>query len=224
LVDSGKVSGLIVTRALSEDPRIEFLLEIGMPFVVHGRSRDPSRYAWLDIDNEKAASDAVVHLAGLGHTRIALVCASPGFNFSRLRLDGYRAGIRTAGLPESPAYVRETSLSAEGGYEAMQTLLTLEERPTAIVCVTDLVAIGVMKATREAGLKIGTDLSVIGYDGLPFGAFTDPPLTTMGQDVMRTGRRLTEILLEVQDGADPTDFQEIWNAHLIRRATDRPPA
>ena len=224
LADSGKVSGLIVTRTLSQDPRVEFLKSSGVPFVVHGRTADPDGYAWLDIDNQQAAADAVKHLADLGHQRIALICASPYYNFSRLRIDGYGRGLAEAGLTPRQEYVVETSLSAEGGYGAMNQLIALPDRPTGVVCVTDLVAIGAMRAARKANLEVGREISVIGYDGLPFGAFTDPPLTTMTQDVIRTGRRLTEILLEILDGASPTSFEEIWNARLIRRASDGPPS
>ena len=224
LANSGKVSGLIVTRTLSEDPRVEFLTSSGLPFVVHGRTADPEGYAWLDIDNEKAAADAVGHLADLGHQRIALICASPYYNFSRLRIDGYHHGMARAGLTSRPHYVVETSLSAEGGFAAMRQLIALPDRPTGVVCVTDLVAIGAMRAARKANLEVGRDISVIGYDGLPLGAFTDPPLTTMTQDVIKTGRRLTEILLEILDGTSPTSFQEIWNARLVRRASDGPPS
>ncbi len=224
LADSGKVSGLIVTRTLSRDPRVEFLKSSGLPFVVHGRTADVKGYAWLDIDNEQAAADAVKHLADLGHTRVALICASPYYNFSRLRIDGYRRGLAEAGLQFRTDYSVEAPLSAEGGLAAMRSLIALPDRPTAVVCVTDLVAIGAMRAAQKEGLRVGSDISVVGYDGLPFGAFTDPPLTTMTQDVIRTGRRLTEILLEILDGASPTRFQEIWNARLIRRASDGPPS
>lgn len=223
LVDSGKVSGLIVTRTLTDDPRIDLLLSAGLPFVVHGRTRDPSGYAWLDIDNESAAADAVAHLAGLGHRRIALIAAAPTYNFSRLRTDGYRRGMHDAGAEPGAGYVVETDLSADGGYAAMTSLLALPDRPTGVVCITDLIAIGAMRAAREHGLAVGRDVSVIGYDGLPLGAHTDPPLTTMTQDVSGTGSRLTEVLLAVLDGAEPNRFQEIYNARLLRRASDGPP-
>lgn len=224
LVDSGKVSGLIITRTLTDDPRIELLQSAGLPFVAHGRTRDPSGYAWLDIDNERAAADAVAHLAGLGHEAIALIAASPDFNFSRLRIDGYRKGMKAAGLDAPADYVVEAPLSAEGGHEAMTRLLALDAPPTGVVCVTDLIAIGAMRAVKDAGLAVPGDISVVGYDGLPFGAFADPPLTTMTQDVEETGGRLTEILLDIIDGRDPTEFQEVWNARLVRRASDGPPA
>ena len=223
LVDSGKVSGLIVTRTRSEDRRVDFLKSAGLPFVVHGRTRDATGYAWLDIDNEKAFADAVGHLAALGHRRIALISASPEFNFSRLRIDGYTNGLAQSGLPAPAGYIVEADLSAEGGRQAMAALLAHKQRPTAVICVSDSVAIGAMQAIRSHGLKVGHDISVIGYDGLPFGAYSDPPLTTMTQDVNRTGRRLAEMLLAILDGAAAEEFQEIWHVRLVRRVSDSSP-
>ena len=223
LVDSGKISGLIVTRTRSEDPRVAFLKSAGLPFVVHGRTRDATDYAWLDIDNEKAFADAVGHFAALGHQRVALISASPEFNFSRLRIEGYINGLAQCCLPARTGYIAEADLSAEGGRHAMAALLELKERPTAVICVSDSVAIGAMQAIRSCNLQVGRDVSVIGYDGLPLGAYSDPPLTTMTQNVIQTGRRLTEILLAIIDGAAAEDFQEIWHARLVRRASDGPP-
>ncbi len=223
LVNSGKVSGLVVARTLSDDPRITYLTDAGVPFVSHGRTRDPQGYAWLDVDNEKAAADAVAHLVELGHDRIAVVHAPLAYNFSRLRLEGYLAGLAEAGLPRRDDYIVESELGVESGQNAARRLLALKERPTAVICVTDLIAIGVMRGARSEGLAVGLDLSVIGYDGLPLGAFTDPPLTTMTQDVIGTGRRAAEVLLEILDGAPPHQFQEISHARLVRRASDGPP-
>ncbi len=224
LAESGKVSGLIVTRTRSQDPRIEFLKAAGLPFVVHGRTLSPEGYAWLDIDNEAAFAEAVGHLAGLGHRRIALISADADFNFNRLRINGYRRGLRDAGLDIRQDYMVRAELNPAGGRAAADCMLALSEPPTAMVCINDAVAIGAMQAIRERGLVIGADVSVIGYDGLPFGEFSEPPLTTMTQDVMKTGIRLSEVLLAIIDGAPPTDFHEISRARLIRRATDGPPA
>lgn len=224
LVETGKVSGLIVTRTLTDDPRVAYLSEAGIPFVCHGRTAACDRHAWFDIDNEKAAADALHHLHNMGHRSIAMIAADPSYNFARLRIAGYRGALEQHGLAYRPDYLQTADLSAESGAGAMFRLLGLDAPPTAVICVTDMVAIGAMRAAREKGLAVGSDVSVIGYDGLPVAAFTDPPLTTMTQDVIETGRRVTEILLEMIDGRPPTDFHELWHARLIRRGSDGPPA
>jgi len=224
LVESGKVSGLIVARTLTDDPRVAYLSEAGVPFVCHGRTAACDRHAWLDIDNEKAAADALHHLHNMGHGSIAMIAADPTFNFARLRIAGYRKALDEHGLEERAGYLQTADLSAESGAGAMLRLLDLDAPPTGVICVTDMVAIGAMQAAREKGLAVGRDISVIGYDGLPVAAFTDPPLTTMTQDVIETGRRVTEILLQIIDGKPPTEFQEMWNARLIKRGSDGPPA
>jgi LacI family transcriptional regulator len=223
LIRSGRVSGLIVMRTHTVDGRIEFLKKSGTPFVAHGRTADPDGYAWLDIDNEQAFVDAVAHLHALGHHRIAHIGGHEAFNFARLRRLGYRRGLADHGIDYRADYDVSSEMSDQAGNEAMQRLLSLDEMPTAIVCVSDMVALGAMQAIRAAGLRPGREISVIGYDGVPQGEHSDPPLTTMAQPLTRAGRRLGDMLLAVIDGADPQDNQELWRAELVRRNTDGPP-
>ena len=105
----------------------------------------------------------------------------------------------------------------------MRYLLSLKTVPTAVVCVSDMVAVGAMKAIREKGWRPGREVSVIGYDGVPLSEHTDPALTTMAQPLQSAGERIGEMLLAVIDGDKPADHQELWRATLERRETDRPP-
>ncbi len=100
--------------------------------------------------------------------------------------------------------------------------MDLTDPPTALVCVTDMMALGALEALHARGLVPGEDVSVIGYDGLHFGKHANPPLTTMAQPQSHAGRRLGDMLLSIIDGADPTGFQELQRAHLVRRKTDGP--
>ncbi len=84
-------------------------------------------------------------------------------------------------------------------------------------------ALGAARAVRERGLRVGRDVSVIGYDGLPLGEYVDPPLTSITQTIGDAGQRAAEMLIDIVDGADPVGMQELWPTHLIRRASDGPP-
>ena len=223
LLRSGRVSGLIVSRTHTDDGRIEFLKRSGIPFVAHGRTADPTGYAWLDVDNEQAFVDAVTHLHELGHRRIAHIGGQEPFNFARLRRLGYRGGLDRCGIGYRPEFDLSSEMSDQAGCQAMQKLLATDPGPTAVVCVTDMVALGAMQAIRDAGLEPGREISVIGYDGVPLGQHSNPPLTTMAQPLARAGRRLGEILLQVIDGQEPDNAQELWCAELVRRQTDGPP-
>lgn len=224
LAQSGRVSGLVISRTLSHDPRIEHMQNLGIPFVSHGRTASPEDYAWFDIDNFGAFREAVWHLTELGHTHIAHVHGPLDYNFAASRLAGYRRGLLDRNLDVDPSMEAKSDMTQEGGYLAMRYLLTLQKIPSAITCVSDMVAVGAMRAIREKGMRPGKDISVIGYDGLPLGEHTHPALTTMAQPLQMAGKHIGEMLLAVVDGDDPKKHQELWNATLTRRETDCPPS
>lgn len=224
LMRSGKVGGFALTRIRRQDPRIDYLLKAGVPFVAHGRTEDPSDYCWLDIDNEKAFVDAVAYLAGLGHRRIGLLGGDLSMNYAFLRRQGFVAGMARAGLDARADWIIDGVRDELAAHEAVDRLLGLDERPTALVCITDSVAIGAMHALQRAGLKVGRDMSVIGYDGLPIGAAIEPALTTMSQSSYEAGREIARMLLKRAGSPNSEISQTLWEAKLTLRASAYPPA
>ncbi len=223
LIARRKVDGFILTRTEVHDPRIEFLQTRRFPFVAHGRTSDPSNYAWLDVDNEATFVEGVEHLVGMGHRRIGFIGGPRDLNFACQRREGYRLGLMQAGLPADTSLEVEENLTEEGGVEGARRLLGLREPPTALLCATDALAIGAIRLCRDLGLRVGEDVTVIGYDGLPVGAYVDPPLTTFSQSAQAAGGRIARMLIDVIEGAKPAERQELAKAELIRRASDGPP-
>lgn len=222
MVRSGRVSGLVVSRPLKNDPRIRLMRDMKCPFVVHGRTASCEDYAWYDVDGEHAFVTAVNHLVSLGHSRVAFVGAPLQYQFAQDRLNGYRLAIRNNGLVVDDDLIQIADFSDDGGEIATNMLLDLPHPPTAIVCVSDTMALGSLAAIRARGLKPGVDVSVIGYDGLKFGNHSNPPLSTMAQPQAHAGRRLGDMLLAIIDGDDPSKHQELQRANLLRRQTDGP--
>lgn len=222
LVKSGRIAGLVISRPLKNDPRVKLMQDLGCPFVVHGRTENCDEYAWYDVDGEDAFVSAVNHLAQLGHRRIGFIGAPLQYQFAQERLDGYKRGLSHNGLPQAAELIEIAEFTDEGGTAAAGLLMDLDEPPTAMVCVTDMMALGALEALHSRGLKPGEDVSVIGYDGLHFGKFANPPLTTMAQPQTHAGRRLGDMLLSIIDGADPTKFHELQRAYLVPRMTDGP--
>lgn len=222
LFQSGRVGGIVISRPVKNDPRIQLLQNLNCPFVVHGRTASCSDYAWYDVDGKEAFVTSVSHLVGLGHSRIAYVGAPLQYEFAQERLNGYKIGIEANGLSSDPDLIQIADLSDDGGEIATNQLLDLLDPPTAIVCVTDSMAFGAMASIRARGLKLGEDISVIGYDGIRFGIHSNPPLTTMSQPQAHAGRRLGDMILAVIDGEDPTKHQELQHAHLLKRESDGP--
>ncbi|WP_282605494.1 LacI family DNA-binding transcriptional regulator [Pelagibius sp. Alg239-R121] len=225
LIEARKVDGFILSRTETHDPRIEFLREAGVPFVAHGRTDAPDDYAWFDIDNEAAFFEAVKLAAQQGHRNIAHIAAPPHMNFARLRLKGFLRGITAAGIASAAAPVHTApSLDIESGEEIARRLLQLPDPPTTIVCAVDLLAVGAYTAVKSFGLSVGRDVTIIGYDGLPFGGYIEPQLTTFDQSGGDHGAQVADMLLDVIEGADPATRQVMKQAKLLKRASDGPPA
>lgn len=223
LVEGQRVDGLIVGRSRRRDERIRYLLDRGFPFVVHGRTEDPRPYAYVDVDAEKAFRLATERLIGLGHRRIALINQPAELMSGTHRLAGYRAGLAAAGLSVDDALVAWGDMSEDSGFELTYRLMARAPQPSAILCATDRMAVGCLRALQRQGLTPGRDVSVIGYDDLPLARFTDPPLTTMHQPIREAGQRLVEMLMEIIAGQPLEGLQEIWEATLVARGSDGPP-
>lgn len=222
LIDSGRTSGIVLSRPFKHDARIELLREARFPFVVHGRSIEHADYAWFDIDNEDAYRQAVEHLFELGHRRIGFLGAPLYFQFAQLRLDGYRRALGDVGIGYDEALVEIAEFTDEGGMRAAGDLLDGADPPTALICVSDVVAFGAIAAARTRGLEVGRDVSVLGYDGLKFGQHTHPPLTTLAQPQVQAGRELGDMLLAIIDGDDPVRHQRLRRADLVIRQSVGP--
>ena len=222
LVAEQKVDGFILPRTKIHDPRVDLLKAEKVPFVLYGRLADTSDCAWFDIAGETAMQQAVERLADFGHRRIAFVGGDKDNNFETLRREGYETGLAKAAIPFNDELIVEGSMSVEQGFRAAMHLLALPAPPTAIICALDRAALGVCRAATALGLYVGRDISVIGYDGIPEGAYATPPLTTFSVDSKAAGMRLADIILKVIRGADATSFRELVDATLIERQSDGP--
>ncbi len=156
---------------------------------------DPSVNASsVTIDNRQAAYDTVHYLAGKGRQRIALVNCDMRYLYSHQRESGYRDAITQLGLDwHGVAYASD--ISCEAGSAALRELLTQPERSDAVFAVSDVLAVGVIHAALEAGLRVPEDLAVVGFDGIPFTSSINPPLTTIAQPMNQMGARSVQLLL-----------------------------
>ena len=221
---SGNISGLVISRTLIQDPRFEILKKLEIPFISFGRSENIEESAWVDVDNKKAFIEMTGHLFNLGHRAIALIGGPPIYNFTKQRAEGWSQAMAELDVSVPQQYQETSELSFEGGKAAMKRLLSLRTPPTAVCCVSDVVAIGAMQALRENGLQPGSDVSLIGYDGLNIGDWLEPPLSTMRQPIEEAGRQLSEMLIKIIEGGQKTSaFQKLFRATLVRRGTDNPP-
>jgi LacI family transcriptional regulator, xylobiose transport system transcriptional regulator len=163
------------------------------------------------------------HLLELGHRRIAVLSGPTEWLCCRARLDGYRAAMDAAGVPIDPQLVRASILYEEGGLRDGRELLRLADPPTAIVAANDLQAVGVYEAARQAGVRIPADLSVVGFDDLPFTQWTGPPLTTVRQPLAEMGATAARMVLALAGGEALAQTRvELATTLVVRQSTAAP--
>jgi LacI family transcriptional regulator, xylobiose transport system transcriptional regulator len=167
---------------------------------------------------------ATRHLLGLGHRRIAMVSGPTQWPCCRARLDGYRAAMDAAGAPIDPDLMHIAPLYVEGGASAGADLLALPDPPTAIFTANDLQAVGVYQAARRAGRRIPEDLSVVGFDDLPFASWAGPPLTTVRQPLAQMGATAANLVISLAAGQRLEQHRiELATKLAVRDSTGPPP-
>ena len=222
LLRDRKADGFILPRAMVNDHRVALLREANVPFVLYGRQSDPEGCSWFDIRGEDAMREAVLHLADLGHTRIAFINGGTIYSYATLRGEGFVDGMTQAGLTIDANLMHENAVTVEDGCAAAATLLDMSSAPTAIVCAVDQVALGVYRAAADRGITIGRDLSVVGYDGIKEGAHARPPLTTFVVDNRTAGVELATLLVKRIRGEAPEDLRKTVKAQFIERGSTGP--
>jgi LacI family transcriptional regulator len=214
------VDGVVLTRTRTLDPRVKLLQERKIPFVTHGRTVDNAPHAWVDTDNEGAFEQATQALIARGHHRIALINGMPNMTFASLREQGFRKALRDAQLDESLCPVHYTELTGSAGEQVARQLLQLAAPPTAILCATDTVALGAMKAVKAASLQVGRDVSVMGYGNTEAGQFADPPLASIDHAIVDNGRHVAQLLMRLMSGehsAPLADLHVLETPNLLLR-------
>ncbi len=216
------VDGVVLTRTRTRDPRVQLLQERKIPFVTYGRTLDNAPHAWVDTDSAGAFELATRTLLDLGHQRIALINGMVHMSFASLYEQGFRKALREAGFAPDACPVHYTDMTGRAGHHVAAQLLGASDakaRPTAFVCATDAIALGVMAAVREAGLSVGKDVSVIGYGNSEAGQFSQPPLASFEHEIFENGRRVAQLLLQLISGNPPNQPQVLEPAKLLLRAS-----
>lgn len=213
------VDGVIVHAPRTADPRIPLLKQIGLPFVVHGRSSNGGDdYSWLDVNNRRAFQRATEFMVDLGHRRIALINGIETMDFAVRRRDGYLRGLRVRGIASQPDLMTSDEMTEGYGFRAARALLARPDPPTAFLVSSIIPAIGVRRAIEAAGLRMGRDVSVITHDDdLSYlrNGEDIPIFTAVRSSVREAGRRAAEILLETIREPGHAPINELLEAEFL---------
>jgi LacI family transcriptional regulator len=221
-----RVDAFVVARTKVDDERLAMLRDSETPFVAYGRSANfASPYAWLDFDNVAGARMATERLIGFGHRALGYLGAPPVYNFAAQRFEGYAAALHAAGLALDQSAVQRVALDRRSGYAAMQALLALPARPSAVLVDNHLAGVGAVHAALHAGCVLGRDLSVIVYDGLGPDSVIRNAITSVDQPTASVvGTMLAEMVLARLQGVAPAALQRLRVPQLLAGESDGPPA
>lgn len=195
LVGHRRVDGLIVINPYA-DERYQHIPK-NFPVVFVGARSHDKNVCSVSLDDEKVAYEATQHLISLGHKQIALVTGPMEEDCSQDRLEGFQHALKDAGVAFDQSFVFEGDWSASSGSEALVSFVKKGILPTAVFAQNDRMAMGVMRAARDANLKVPDQLSVIGVDDMPLSSYFDPPLTTMRQDMPLIGQQAIRKLMDI---------------------------
>jgi LacI family transcriptional regulator len=214
---SQMLDGVVIVSSRVGDPLIPRLLQDHIPFVTIGRRLHHPDVSYVDADNVRGARMATEHLLQHGRRRVATITGPSNMVPGLDRREGYRAALREAGLPINENLVAEGDFTEAGGYAAVEQLLPLE--PDAVFVASDLMAVGALRALRQAGRRVPDDVALVGFDDAPVAAYTNPPLTTVRQPIYDLGVTAIKLLLRLLETETEGPLRTILATELVVRAS-----
>ncbi len=221
LVRAKHIDGMILLTPRIDDTALRRLEEIDTFTVVMGKLADSNLYS-VDVDNQLAARKATQYLIDMGHTRIACISNAPvTFSSAYERVLGYKEALIASGIAPREEMIQYADFDPQSGFERMKSMLASGIEFTAVFVASDNVAMGAKSALREAGLRIPEDISIMGFDDIPWAKYSDPPLTTVSLPAQELASRACLLLLDLMRGADPVDKNLVLNTELVVRKSCR---
>jgi DNA-binding LacI/PurR family transcriptional regulator len=215
---TARLDGLLVVHGHGDTALVDGIVAAGVPAVFAGRTplTGTADLWWVDSDNVSGSRAAVTHLIERGRRRIATITGPRDMAAGVDRLSGWCDALTDAGLTTEDRLVANGNFGMESGYHAMRELLARSPDLDAVFSANDLMAIGALRALREAGLDVPGDVAVVGFDDVPAASTSQPQLTTVAQEIDPMGRRLAELLLQ-QLGTGGEPVHEVLPTRLVLR-------
>lgn len=216
VLHNGLLDGVIVSSMVMDDPIVQSLYESKMPFILVGR-HPTLDVNFIDVDNVQGGVDATSYLLRANHKRVATITGPLNMIAGHDRYEGYKKAHQMRNTEALPELMAEGDFTETGGYVAMKKLLPYH--PDAVFAASDMMAIGAMRAIREAGLNVPEDISVVGYDDLPTASQLTPPLTSIRQPTARMGSLAVDTLIDILQDPQPQPRHLLLGTELIVRSS-----
>jgi LacI family transcriptional regulator len=221
LLTERQVDGILFARPSTEqdDRHIVALLHEGVPLVTTAYHVPGEQLTVVDVDNVDGGFQATQCLIDGGHCQIGMISGPPAWKSVKDRSEGYRLALEKAGVAFDESLIEHGDWWHESGYQAMRRLLARAPHITALFVQNDRMAIGAIRALREAGRRIPDDVAIVGYDDTPEAAYCHPPLTTIHQPMQQVGEVATRLLIESIDDSAAENQEVLLKTELIRRGS-----
>jgi LacI family transcriptional regulator len=219
LLRRGVVDGVVLQAPKISDERIKMLENLGIPFVVHGRSsKSDASYSWVDVNNRSAFRRASEYLLDLGHRRIALINGLKSLDFAQRRYLGYCEALKSRGVEIDSNLVTGSEMTEVYGYMVAKEMLLQRSPPTAILTASMISAIGVRRAVQELGLTLGKQVSIVTHDDeLSYlnNGQQIPIFTATRSSVRKAGRIAAQMLIDRIESPDAPKAEVLLEAELV---------
>jgi LacI family transcriptional regulator len=215
------IDGMILLTPRIDDTALRRLEEIDAYTVVMGKLADSNLYS-VDVDNQLAARKATQYLIDMGHTRIACIANAPAsYSSAYERVIGYKDALIASGIHPKDDMIRYADFDPQSGFVSMQSLLASGRKFTAVFVASDNVAMGAKSALRDAGLRIPGDVSIMGFDDIPWAKYSDPPLTTVRLPAQKLATEACLLLMDLMKGSEPVERNLVLDTELVVRKSCR---
>lgn len=190
-----RVDGIIIGTGLENNDILQDISTI-IPVVVIGREVNSFPVHTVVADDYAGGKQAACHLLSLGHTKLAVLAESLQISSSRERVRGFRQSLGEAGISLPDKSILACKNGLEDGIARTSELLSRMDRPTALFCCNDLIAVGALQAAKECGLRVPFDLSIVSFDNTLLATVTNPPLTSIAQPMDQLGEAAVDLLIQ----------------------------
>ncbi|MCJ7840280.1 LacI family transcriptional regulator [Lederbergia sp. NSJ-179] len=218
MVQGRRVDGLVLLNSHVEDRLMSYLMNCGFPFVVVGKPyKNEDQITHIDNDNFRASKEATEYLLGLHHERIAFIGGNRDLVVTVDRLLGYEKALREAGIELRDSYIVHAEFLKEGGQEAIDELLKLDDPPTALVVTDDLMTLGVLHMLDKMGISVAKQMSIVSFNNVFLAQMTQPPLTSVDINIFSLGYEAAKnLILKIENPKEPVKRIIIPHQLVIR--------
>ena len=221
LARSKHIDGMILLTPRLDDSGLRKLEEVEIPTVLMGEIEGSNFYT-VDVDNHLAAQKAVEYLIELGHTQIACITNAPAtYTASPDRVRGYKSALSNAGIKPDDDLIRYADFTPESGYNSMKSLLALPKNSQQYLLPPIMLPSVESQPCLRQGLRIPDDISLVGFDDIPWAQFSNPPLTTVHLQAQELARRACLVLMDLLKGKEPETKRQIVDTQLVVRKSCR---